>query len=156
MRIYSILYYGLGKVIFDKKINLKKCKIYNYAAICAGWALVTLEVIFWSNYNKSIFDGVNASFPTIGAMLMAIGTFGLLFDVDTLKSKLEKVVFFLSKNIMGVYLVHPVAISAINKIIGVPQPIYIIMILSVCITVTLCTLTAVLKRIPVIRCVFEI
>ena len=59
MRIYSILYYVLGKVIFDKKINLKKCKIYNYAAICAGWALVTLEVIFWSNYNKSIFDGVN-------------------------------------------------------------------------------------------------
>lgn len=71
-----------------------------------GWALLVWEVYVYSNYNRNIYDGVNASFPSLGAMFLSLGFFMLIKDYKIYCSSLGTYFKFIGRNTMGVYVFH--------------------------------------------------
>ena len=154
--MYSVLYFFLGKIISDMKPQEnnthKKYKISALISIIAGWLMVSVEVTLWSNIQGSVYDGVNSSFPTIGALLMAAGTFYLFSQIDFApENRGKKVIKLLADNIMGVYVFHPIVIRWFRRIYKGVVPLGIKCILTLVIIVGLAIFTNILKKIPVVR-----
>ena len=76
--LYAILYYYLGDYIRNHQI----CSYYSLGLTLLGLILVNFEVVAMSNHFHVIYDGVNSSFPTLGALAISVGIFFLLKDVD--------------------------------------------------------------------------
>lgn len=100
--LYAVLYYFIGSWFRDKRLP----SIISFALILFGFLFIIFEVIVMSNYFHSIYDGVNSSFPTIGALLLSLGFFMLLKEVSANKLFLNHSITFVGKNTMGIYLFH--------------------------------------------------
>ena len=100
--LYAVLYYIIGGWFRDKRWP----SIISFALILFGFLFIIFEVIVMSNYFHTIYDGVNSSFPTLGALLLSLGFFMLLKDVSVKKQFLNHSVTFVGKNTMGIYLFH--------------------------------------------------
>lgn len=154
--LYSILYFLLGKIISDESaretvINVRR-KIYVWMIVITGWSVLTIEVMLWSNLNKSVYDGVNSSFPTIGALLMSVGIFYLFSKIKVEKAeKIILVVKKISENIMGVYIFHLVAIAMVTKVIHSTGTLVGAIIMTLIVMSIAMMITVVLKKIPGIR-----
>lgn len=100
-RLYGLMYFMLP-FYTDRKVLPRTWAI---IAVVAGWALITLEVFVWSNATGIVYDGMNACFPTVGALLMTIGFFSLFTTVKFNENNLIVRYFaWLGCNCMGVYL----------------------------------------------------
>jgi len=118
--LYSILYYFTGSYLWEKYIIFHKRKFslaLKIILLIFGLLLVTTEVVLWSNINKEVFDGVNASFPTIGALSMATSAFLLACRIKLSDNNfLSKFFTIISKNCLGIYVLHPIVIIFIKKL----------------------------------------
>lgn len=153
--MYSIVYFILGKLLSDiLQSNKIRCKfkLLSILSIFIGWVLVTIEVTLWTNIDKSVFDGVNASFPTIGALFMAMGTFCLVSQVELDKSiKVKKTVEIIGVNIMGIYLFHNTLIILFRNIVNANIPIILsVFIVLIIMTITL-LITILLNKVPIVN-----
>ena len=159
--LYSILYFTIGgllskdiknRSIFDRTINKA------IALIIVGLALSTLEGIIMTNINKSMFDGVNSSFPTIGALLMSIGVF---YTSSKMRIKqngyVHRFIEFIGKNSMGVYIFHLPLVCIVKNIIGITtQTIYDSFFTAICITILSASINSIIKKVPIINWTIKI
>ncbi len=115
--LYAILYFSIGGWFSDKRLS----PIFSFGLIILGFLLINFEVIVLSNYFHSIYDGVNSSFPTLGALLLSLGFFLLLKDVSAKNLLLNYFFTFIGKNTMGIYLLHVLFIFLLRNylLIGV-------------------------------------
>lgn len=154
--MYSVLYFFIGKMIADRSEaengseKGRKC----LAVLCAltGWILTTIEGTLWTNLDGVVYDGVNSSFPTIGALLMAVGIFYLCSKVDLqLKGYVKKIFQLCAENVMGVYIFHPILVQILNRMIGHTVNLGIKCLMTAGIVLLLSLFTKMIKKIPLLR-----
>lgn len=101
--LYSVVYYYLGSYLASHDITRKT----SISVTIIGVFLVNFEVIVRSTYEGFVYDGVNASFPTIGALLISSGLFSVF---KTVKGEncpyIRSLLSFIGKNTIGVYVFH--------------------------------------------------
>lgn len=155
--LYSIVYFVLGKILSDHARSKRCTRTVSSFLLCCflilcGWMLVTLEVTLWTNINHKVFDGVNGSFPTIGALLMAVGMFTLVSRFQPpICPRLQKIITFTGSHIIGIYLFHPLFTHLIRYAFNIYIPAILTASLTAIIMIASLFITAVLKRIPLVR-----
>ena len=124
----------------------------SWVFILYGWILVTLEGTLWTNIHHAVFDSVNGSFPTIGALLMAVGTFLLVSSAQLPRSQMmHRLIAFAGSHIIGTYLLHPIFTHVIRYTLNTYISAPISMSLTALIMLVSLLITAALRRIPLIR-----
>lgn len=154
--MYSFAYFWLGKVLAGVVDCAEKnrTKIKALSAICciSGWILVTAEGMFWTNWEGVVFDGVNSSFPTLGALLMAVGTFLMICMQKNVTNKhICRFLTFLSTNMLGIYIFHYVFTERIEQL--VTSDVSVLWASLICVAIILITAaaTAICKKIPLLK-----
>lgn len=147
-RLYSLLYFTL---LFFYKPHYSFIK--SIIFIIIGLFLIVMDVYLFTNYNGYIFDGVNSSFPTIGALFVTLGIYCICNAINyNINSILIKFIAFLGKNCLGIYLFHVPIIVLLKQYI-IPEKYNII--LSALIALIIITISAILfyllKKVPVIK-----
>lgn len=123
---YALVYFYLGHYLKHKTIT----RCFSLLAIIAGVLLINFEVVALSNYFQKVFDGVNGSFPTIGAMALSTGLFFLFKSLNSSNHIIRNWISFIGGNTMGVYLFHVLIIFLFRKYavcesLGLPSSIMI-------------------------------
>lgn len=123
---YALVYFYLGYYLKHKTIT----RCLSLLAITAGVLLINFEVVALSNFFQMVFDGVNGSFPTIGAIALSTGLFLLLKDTNSSNCLIRDSISFIGSNTMGVYLFHVLVIFLLRKYevcesLGMPSSIMI-------------------------------
>ncbi len=113
--LYALVYFYLGYYL--KNISIRP--IYTYLNIIIGLFLINFEVITLSNHYQILFDGVNGGFPTIGALLLSIGFYGLFKEITTTNNVLRIIITFIGSNTLGIYLLHVLFIFLLRKYIDI-------------------------------------
>ena len=108
---YALTYFYLGFYLKEKSISYH----YSLIAILGGLLLINFEVVALSNYYQIVFDGVNGSFPTIGALALSAGLFLLLKDSNSSKSIIRKLISLIGSQTMEIYLFHVLIIFLFRK-----------------------------------------
>ncbi len=108
---YALVYFYLGYHLKHKTLT----RYFSFLAITAGLLLINFEVVALSNYYQMVFDGVNGSFPTIGAMALSSGLFFILKDINASNNIIRNWISFIGRNTMGVYLFHVLVIFLFRK-----------------------------------------
>lgn len=108
---YALVYFYLGNYLKHKTLT----RYFSLLAITAGLLLINFEVVALSNYFQMVFDGVNGSFPTIGAIALSTGLFLLLKDTNSSNCLIRDSISFIGGNTMGVYLFHVLVIFLLRK-----------------------------------------
>ena len=112
---YGILYYYLGGALRTKHTS----SFYAIGLIVLGLLLVNFEVVTMSNYYHAIYDGINSSFPTFGALTMSVGIFLILKDIRFNDGIIRKIVSLIGQNTMGIYIFHVFVIFILHKYIPI-------------------------------------
>ena len=100
--LYAFLYFCLGDFLKDKTLP----SFYSIVLTVFGILLINYEVTVLSNFHQAIYDGVNSSFPTIGALLLSVGIFMLLKGITCNRSLSRMTITFIGSNTMSIYLLH--------------------------------------------------
>ncbi len=144
--LYSILYFLLGPAMEDKTLSLSK----SILTAAAGWCFLIFECVVYTNKNGAVWDGVNASFPTLGALLLSVGIFMLLKRVRF--DKAQKYLMFASDMILPIYLLHMPVINFIKGLTGTFQVNLFTGITGAILICIVCGLTGkILIKIPVLN-----
>lgn len=109
--LYSILYYYLGGALRIRKTS----SFYAIGLIALGLLLVNFEVVTMSNHYQEIYDGVNSSFPTLGALSMSVGIFFLVKNICFNEGIPYQIVSLVGRNTMGVFIFHVFGIILLRK-----------------------------------------
>lgn len=110
---YALVYFYLGYYLKHKTLP----HYFSFLAIIVGLLLINFEVVALSNYHQIIYDGVNGSFPTIGALALSTGLFFLLKDASSTNHNLCSSIGFIGSNTLGIYIFHVLFIFLIRKYI---------------------------------------
>ena len=108
---YALVYFYLGYCLKHKTLP----RYFSFLAIVVGLLLINFEVVALSNYHHIIYDGVNGSFPTIGALALSTGLFLLLKDASSTSHNLRNTILFIGSNTLGIYIFHVLFIFLIRK-----------------------------------------
>lgn len=114
--IYAIFYFMLGGILFKISIPQNR-KILLTILFLIGLFLTSLEGYVFTNFYENMFDNVNSSFPTVGAILMSLSLFLLLKDIEIKNVKISNLITVIASNCLGVYLFHMYIWSLIIKLI---------------------------------------
>ena len=109
--LYSILYYYLGGALRTSQTSF----FYAIGLIVLGLLLVNFEVVSMSNHYQAIYDGVNSSFPTLGALAMSVGIFIIFKDVSFNDGIARKIVSYVGQNTLGIFLFHVLVIFLLRQ-----------------------------------------
>lgn len=146
--LYGIVYSKLGAYLKNKKLSTPICII----IFIMGLALNFFTTTSMTNHEGVVYDGVNSSFPTLGAMFLSVGLFCLLRDVKDhfWSSRLFKKVGI---NSCGVYIFHMVFILIIrDQMIATfnqsTYPIYVILLLALGVTILCAYISEWISRTP--------
>lgn len=143
--MYSILYFLLGPLLLERKLSLKT----GIVSGIVGWLLVVIECVVYTNINGVIYDGVNAAFPTMGALFLSIGCFTVAQYVDF--SQCKKVVTILGNSALSIYIFH---MAVINTSVKIASSFELNLFTALIGTVGVCCLSIIigkiLERIPII------
>lgn len=150
--MYAVLYFLLGGILLQKRIPIG----ISVLLIFLGFTLCTAEGIICTNYYGTVFDGVNSSFPTVGALLMSVGVFDILlrikpFDRNTNWYQLFRLC---SENVLSIYLFHLFIVIRFRSLL--PQPTYpvaVILVFSLFIDIACILIGYFIKKIPYLRTV---
>ena len=115
--IYALLYFMIGGLLFNIKISKKKS--FFIIVFLIGLFLTSLEGYVFTNFNNAMFDNVNASFPTIGALLMCISLFLIFKDLQIKSDKISNLISIIASNCLAVYLFHLFIWSLLLKMIKI-------------------------------------
>lgn len=146
--LYGIVYTRLGAYL--KKIDLKwpKCAM----MIVVGYGLVCFETIIMTNSSKEIFDGVNAAFPTLGAMCLSCGIFCLLKNIKAGESWITNLVKLVGRNSGGIYVFHLVVIILLRNYVFMNLcdvaylPVVVVVIIAAFITIVCSMASEMIRR----------
>lgn len=108
---YALVYFYLGFYLKHKSFP----RHFSFLTIVVGLLLINFEVIALSNYYRIVFDGVNGSFPTFGAMTLSAGLFIILKDASCSSKTIRNLIEIVGNNTMGVYLFHVLVIFLLRK-----------------------------------------
>jgi len=111
--LYSILYYFLGDHLRNHQIS----RYYSLFLTLLGLILVNFEVVAMSNHFLAVYDGVNSSFPTFGALFMSVGIFLFFKDVSLNDGFTKKIISFVGQNTLGIFIFHVLIILILHKFI---------------------------------------
>jgi surface polysaccharide O-acyltransferase-like enzyme len=109
--LYALVYYYLGYYLRDKTIS----KFYVLLAIIVGLSFVNFEDFVMSNHFQIMFDNVNGSFPTFGALILSSGFFCLFKDLLINQKYIQKAIIFIGSNTLYIYLFHVLFILLLWK-----------------------------------------
>lgn len=142
--MYSILYFLLGPVLLNWK---KNTTVLGIVLAPVGWIMVIVECTIYTNLNQAMYDGVNAAFPTVGALLLSTGIFLLVKNVDFEKNR--KPLIWMGSAMLPIYLIHMSVIRGVKALVG---PFELNMIAAILGTAVICIVSALigklLQRIP--------
>lgn len=150
--MYSVVYFLIGNVLVKKELGLIK----SIGVSIFGWSLVVAECTVYTNLNHSVYDGVNAAFPTIGALLLAIGAFFIAKKVSF--ARVRCILFFLSRGVLSVYLMHTFVMAVRTTLFGKIEQIGLLsaIVYSVLVYLVCLGIGEALKRIPVVCCLVKL
>lgn len=148
--LYGVMYFLLGGILMKQRLPawLSICMI------ASGFSLCTLEGIIYSNYYNMIYDGVNSSFPTLGALLMSMGVFDLMMrcNMPTKYTWISGSIVFASKHVLGVYLFHLALILQVKQYVtSEVYPVVLITLLCFFIDLACILICAIIQKIPYVR-----
>lgn len=133
---YAILYFYLGDILRERHF-ISVCSI---GLMVIGLLLVNFEVVAMSNHHRVIYDGVNSSFPSFGALAMSVGFFMFLKDQISSNDLIKKTVIFIGRNTMGIYMFHVLFIFMLRRfcpeLFLVINPLASLLISSIIILIT--------------------
>ena len=109
--LYAILYYFLGNHLRNHQIS----NYYSLSLILLGLILVNFEVVAMSNHFLVVYDGVNSSFPTFGALSMSVGIFLFFKDISLHDGITKNLVSYVGQNTMGIFIFHVLIIFILHK-----------------------------------------
>lgn len=109
--LYGVLYYYLGGSLRTRHTS----SFYAIGLIVLGLLFVNFEVVAMTNHYHAIYDGVNNSFPTVGALSLSSGIFFLVKDVGVNEGILHQIVSFVGRNTMGIFIIHVLGIFLLRK-----------------------------------------
>lgn len=113
-RLYGILYFIIPTYIDRVKIPQKV----NIMMVLVGMGIIAFEVFVWSNIEGQIYEGMNACFPTIGALLITVGLYSALRQFKFRSRNLIVRYFaWTGCNSFGIYLFHMPIIVLLNVFI---------------------------------------
>ena len=112
--LYAIPLFLIGGICVKKKWKIKSWQ--SIILIAIGLIECLFEAVVITRTTGELFDSGNGNFPTIGAFLMAVGFFLLLYQVK-IKESWKLPILFLGKNVLSVYLFHSILIHVINRFI---------------------------------------
>lgn len=149
MTTYAVVYYVLGA---QMKKHLLPTWL-SLVSIVAGYGLLMWEVVVHTTLDSTVFDGVNASFPTVGALLFSAGLFALLMRVPLNKTYIQKTAAFIASGCLMVYIFHLFVSKLLHQWINIPPQIGICagMVLTLVVMVISFLMGWILSRIPVLR-----
>ena len=110
--MYSIVYFLLGPILAKTRIPT----ICGVISLLVGWGMVIFECVSYTVINETVYDGVNAAFPTYGALMLSVGIFIIA------KNKVRtgnKITGLMRDQILAIYLLHMGVIHVIGRITGV-------------------------------------
>ncbi len=146
-RLYSIVYIFLPFAIREVKGWISSL------SVITGMCLVFFEVIAFSNATGTVYDGVNACFPTIGALLMVNGSYHLIKRyAGNLPTGIKNTLTLCGQYSLGIYLFHMPLIVLYKYALHVVPEGWFDCIISVLSIMMLCMMaTYLFKRIPYIN-----
>ena len=109
--LYGVLYYYLGGSLGTRHTS----SLYAIGLIVFGLLLVNFEVVAMSNHYHAIYDGVNSTFPTLGALAMSVGIFIIFKDVSFNDGIARNIVSYVGQNTMGIFLFHVLVIFLLRQ-----------------------------------------
>lgn len=148
--LYSVLYFLIGPII--NKHNFSS--FIGLFLIIAGWIYLVFECTVYTNINNSMYDGVNSSFPTIGALLLSSGVYIISKHINFLK--LNKVICYASDFVLPIYLLHSLCIKLIALVIKIENNLFISVIMTTVICLICGFIGKLLKKVPIINWFFKV
>lgn len=150
--MYSVLYFCLGPYLEQAKPwKLRQALL----CIAAGWGLVVLECVIYTDSYQTMWDAVNAAFPTVGALLMAVGMFMACRRISTPGA--ERFLKWTGEGVLAIYLLHMAWIRLLKHLFPLDTygiTLAVVMTIVVCI---LCILVQkICKKIPALSWLFRI
>lgn len=148
--LYGVMYFLLGGILIKRRLPI-------WLSICMialGFALCTLEGIIYTNYYDTFYDGVNSSFPTLGALLMSVGVFDLMIrcNMPTKNTWISDGVIFASKHVLGIYLFHLAFILQVKRYMtGEIYPVILIAFICALIDAACILICTIIRKIPYVR-----
>ena len=109
--LYALVYFYFGYYLKDKQIPTPN----KLLLVFIGLFLINFEVFVLSNHFHLLYDGVNSSFPTIGALFLSLGFYFLFKDTTTIYDVIRKLISFIGSNTLGIYILHVMAIFLLRK-----------------------------------------
>lgn len=143
--LYSVLYFYMGGSLRTRHTS----SFYALGLVVLGLLLVNFEVVAMSNHYQAIYDGVNSSFPTLGALSMSVGIFFLAKGVVANEGFAYRIVSFVGRNTLGVFIFHVLGIILLRKYI--PDTLFnisplIALLISLLIVLIMASLSELLKK----------
>ncbi len=150
--MYSIAYFLGGNILMQRKKILNT--IVSFLILICGWGCLIIECLCYTYLDKQVYVGVNSSFPTIGAMLLAIGVFSLSqkikFNIHT-----TKIITWLSDGVLPIFLMHQFVKKFTRFII--PCNTLLGALICTIITCLICIIVGkIIKKIPVLCALVKI
>lgn len=147
--MYSIPLFILGAL--QKRKNRKNSIYVNMLLLFCGVSLCLFESITITRYTLKLHDSGNGNFPTVGALMMAVGMFNMLYDIQV-SFKAQKLIRFFSNNVLIVYILHSAIIRFLRRTILVDTISLVESIFISAVIYIVCTLVGtVISKIPLIK-----
>ena len=109
--LYALVYFYFGYYLKDKQIPTPN----KLLLVFIGLFLINFEVFVLSNHFHLLYDGVNSSFPTLGALFLSFGFYFLFKDTTTIYVVIRKLISFIGSNTLGIYILHVMVIFLLRK-----------------------------------------
>lgn len=145
--MYGVLYFMLGA----QMQQLRKWPAWvQILVFAAGYGLTLFETVFYTNSNQAMYDGVNAAFPTVGALLMAVGIYCICSRVRF--EKMGRFLYLAGEGVLPVYLTHMWLINCIKKaaVNGFGLNLFTAILGTALIYCCCCAIGYVVKKVPVL------
>lgn len=107
-----------------------------------------------STYEHSIYDGVNHSFPTIGAMIISVGVFMLMKGISMEGlPRLRNYISVVGNSTIGTYVFHRFFVELFRNFVFSNKDVYFLLVYFLCAVVVIVT-TVITRLILKSKCRF--